>query len=66
MENKTFTEYLMECLDPEECVRIYRERKYGKKAFHKKTNSKNKNKNKRESTSRTIIKPVSGSDVKKL
>ena len=59
MEEITFTEYVMRCLDPEACIKIYRERKYGKKTTNKKTGSEDQGASEEQTTSGTTTKPVS-------
>jgi|TARA_R110002051_G_scaffold284854_1_gene347020 hypothetical protein len=58
-EEITFSEYVMRCLDPKVCIKIYRERKHGKKTTNQKTGSKNKSASEEQTTSRTTTKPVS-------
>jgi len=59
MAEITFTEYVMRCLDPEACIKIYRERKYGKKTTDKKPGSENKGTSEEQTTSGATTKPVS-------
>ena len=49
----------MSCLEPEACIKIYRERKYGKETTNKKTGSENKGASKKQTTPGTTTKPVS-------
>ena len=59
MAEITFTEYVMRCLDPEACIKIYRERKYGEKTTNKKPGPENKKASEKQTTSGTTTKPVS-------
>ena len=58
-EEITFSEYVMRCLDPEVCIKIYRERKYGKKTTNKKPSPENKGASKGQTTPGTTTKPIS-------
>ena len=58
-EEITFTEYVMRCLDPEVCIKIYRERKHGEKNTNKKPGPENKKASEKQTTSGTTTKPVS-------
>ena len=58
-EKITFTEYVMRCLEPEVCIKIYRERKYGKKTTDKKPGPENKGASEEQTTPGTTTKPVS-------
>ena len=55
----TFSEYIMSCLEPEACIKIYRERKYGKKTTNTKTGSEDQGASEEQTTSGATTKPVS-------
>jgi hypothetical protein len=58
-EEITFSEYVMRCLKPEACIKIYRERKHGKKTTDKKPGSENKGASEEQTTPGTTTKPIS-------